>query len=142
MWQRVQTLYLAIATILIGSLFFCNVAKIAGPMGDDLTIAYHQKLPYLILTIMTFATNLFALFLFKIRLFQMRVCVVSAIILICFQIWLGVDLVRNIRHMAFSFTAIFPIVAAILDVLAARAILIDESIVRSASRLRSSKRKK
>ncbi len=139
MWQRVQTLYLAVATFLLGSLFFCNCAKIVTPMGGTDVIAYHQKLPYLLFIIIVFAANLFALFLFKIRLFQMRVCVVAAIVLIGFQIWLGVDIIRNMRHMSFSFTTMFPIIAAILDALAARAILMDESIVRSASRLRSAR---
>ncbi len=141
MWQRVQTLYLAIATGLLISLFFCNCAKIVGPMGDVETVAYREKLPYLLFLIIVTAANLFALFLFKIRLFQMRVCIFTAIVLIGFQIWLGVDIIRNLRHMAFSFTAIFPIVAAILDTLAARAILSDEAVVRSASHLRSARRK-
>ncbi|MCD8312851.1 MAG: DUF4293 domain-containing protein [Bacteroidales bacterium] len=142
MWQRIQTLYLAIATILLGSLFFVKFATIIGPMGDTAKIFYHEKLPYLLFTIIVTAVNLFALMMFKIRMFQMRVCIFAAIILIGFQIWLGVDVIRNFRQMAFSFTAIFPIVAAILDALAARAILIDESIVRSASRLRSARGRK
>ncbi|MBO5194109.1 MAG: DUF4293 family protein, partial [Bacteroidales bacterium] len=38
------------------------------------------------------------------------------------------------------YTAVFPIVAAILDFLAARNIFLDEAMVQSASRLRKRKR--
>ena len=50
MWQRIQILYLAIAAALVGSLFFCNMATIIGPEGAEVTIGYHEKLPFLLLT--------------------------------------------------------------------------------------------
>ncbi len=140
MWQRIQTLYLGVATALIVSLFFCNFAKIIGPEGDIVTIAYHERLIYLILIIIAALLEVFALSLFKIRLFQMRVCIVAAIVLLGMQIWLGVDVIRNMRQMAFSLTTMFPIVAAILDALASRAIMLDEAKVRSASHLRAANR--
>ena len=48
----------------------------------------------------------------------------------------------NAKSITPSITGIFPIVAVILDFLAARSILADELLVRSADRLRSAKRKK
>ena len=90
---------------------------------------------------MTFLANLISLGLFKARMIQMRLCIISAIVLLAFQIWIGVDYFKHMKDIVFSFTAIFPVIAAILDVLAARNIMLDEAMVQSASRLRSAKRK-
>ncbi len=141
MWQRVQTLYLAIATILIGALFFCNFATIVGPDGEDVHIRFSEKLPYLLFLIMLIVAQALAIGSFKYRLLQMRICMLAAILLVAFQIWLAVDVIRYLKDMVFSFTTVFPIVAAILDVLAARNILIDESLVRNSTHLRRARRK-
>lgn len=142
MWQRVQTLYLAISSILIASMFFCKFATIVGAQGDETTIMYYEYLPYLIFMIMLLTANLSALFAFKARVLQMRVAILAALLSLGFQIWLGVDFVRMRNEMTFSFTAVFPVVCVILNVLAARAIMMDEAMVQTASRLRDYKRKK
>ena len=75
----------------------------------------------------------------------------SAILLVFFQIWLGVGFARfqlgigmenTGAKMIFSFTAIFPVIAAILDMLAARNIALDEAMVQSAYRLRKTRHRK
>ena len=105
-------------------------------------VKYYEKLPYLIFLISLFTANAIALLSFRTRILQMRVSILAALLLTGFQIWLGVDFFRHRNEMIFSFTAVFPIVAAILDVLAARNIALDEAMVQSASRLRGSRRKK
>ena len=142
MWQRIQTLYLALATALLASMFFCTFATILGSDGAEETIKYHEKLPYLVLLIMAVAGNAFSLFAFRIRVPQMRVATLSSLILLAFQIWLVTDIVKGWDSMVFSVTALFPTVAMVLDILAARAIMLDEAMVQSASRLRSHKRKR
>ncbi|MGN0191717.1 MAG: DUF4293 family protein [Candidatus Cryptobacteroides sp.] len=142
MWQRIQTLYLALASALLASMFFCRFATIVGPQGEDLDIMYWEKIPYLILLSLSTAGNLFSLFAFKIRMPQMRVATAAAIVLLAFQCWIVIDLAGNWNQMTFSVTALFPLVAAILDIMAARSILLDEAMVQSSARLRSSKRKR
>ncbi len=142
MWQRIQTLYLAIATAFLASMFFSRFATILGPDGIELTIKYYEKLPYLSLLILALAGNLFSLFAFRIRIPQMRVATVSALVLLAWQIWIVVDIVRGWNGMVFSVTALFPLVAMVLDILAARGIMLDEAMVQSASRLRSLKRRR
>ena len=143
MWQRIQTLYLAIATILIGSLFFSKVATIFGD-GEE-ALYYTEYIPYMLFVLMTFLTNFICLFLFKVRLVQMRLCVIGAIVLLAFQIWIGVDYFfpgdELKGNIVYPFTAIFPMIAAILDILAARNIFLDEAMVQSASRLRASRKR-
>ena len=133
MWQRIQTLYLLLATGLVVSLFFCMKA------GD---IPFTDYWPYLVLLIVTGFLQVMALTTYKHRVFQMRTAVLSAIILVGLQGWLVYDFISTHNDPVFHVTAVFPIVAVILDFLAARSILADEMLVRSADRLRSAKRKK
>jgi hypothetical protein len=133
MWQRIQTLYLFLATGLVVSLFFCMKA------GD---IPFTDYWPYLVLLIVTGFLQVMALTTYKHRVFQMRTAVLSAIILVGFQGWLVYDFISTHNDPVFHVTAVFPIVAVILDFLAARSILADELLVRSADRLRAAKRKK
>lgn len=142
MWQRIQTLYLAVATALLASMFFCKFATILGPDGVEISIKYFEKVPYLVLLTVALAGNVFSLFAFKIRIPQMRVAMVAALILLAFQVWIIVDVVRGWNEMVFSVTALFPLVAMVLDILAARNIMLDEAMVQSASRLRASKRRR
>ena len=142
MWQRIQTLYLALATALLSSMYFCKFATIVGPEGSELNIMYWEKIPYLVLLTLCAAGNLFSLLAFKIRMPQMRVATASAILLLAFQCWIVVDFARLWNEMTFSVTALFPLVAAILDILAARSILLDEAMVQSSARLRASRRKR
>ncbi len=140
MWQRIQTLYLAISTGLIISLFFSTMAVAVGVAGETATIEYSEKLPYLCLMISILSANLLALVLFKYRPLQMRVAMIAALLLIGFQIWLAVDYFRAPDGIVFKFNAVFPLVAAILDVLAVRGIMADQLMVQSYSRLRSRKK--
>ena len=133
MWQRVQTLYLFLATALIAALFFCHKA------GD---VYYTDYWPYLVLLLVVAFLNVMALTTYKHRIFQMRTATLSAIILLGLQAWLVVDFFNTHNTPVFSLTAVFPVVAAILDFLAARNILADELLVRNSSRLRAAKRGK
>ena len=133
MWQRVQTLYLFLATALIAALFFCHKA------GD---VFYTDYWPYLVLLIVVAFLNVTALTTYKHRIFQMRTATLSAIILLGLQIWLVVDFIKTHNNPVFTVTAVFPIVAMILNLLAARGILADELLVRNSNRLRAAKRNK
>ena len=124
MWQRIQTLYLLIASGLLVAMYF-------QPYGTGFIILFSIAL----------AAQLLAIVALKSRTLQMRLSNFAALLLLGLQIWMAVSYFTADPRPALNMTAIFPIVAAILDFLAARAILKDELLVRSASRLRSSKRK-
>lgn len=132
MWQRVQTLYLALATALIASLFFCDKAE---------GVSFVSYWPYLVLIILITLLDILALTTWKFRVFQVRTTVLAALLTVALQAWLVVDFIVTGNVPLFHVPAIFPLVAIILDILAARGIWADELMVRSASRLRSSKRK-
>ena len=141
MWQRLQTLYLCIATGLIVALFFSVKAFTLGPGGvHSVELTYIKYTPYLILLILITILQLLAVFTFNARVFQMRTAVLSAILMIALQAWIGVDYFTADKEWIFKFTAVFPLVAAMLNFIAARLILRDQLLVESVSHLRSRKK--
>ena len=142
MWQRIQTLYLGISTALIFSMFFCIFATIIGPDGADVTIAYREKLPYLVLLVMLITAHIAATASFKTFFLQARVSMIAGLLAFGFQIWIGIDVLRNFNEMSFSFTALFPLAAGILDFMAAKRSLVDEMTVVAVKNARKARRKK
>lgn len=142
MWQRIQTLYLILATALAGVLFFINKAVLIGA-GGEITeeFRYTAYIPYLILLIIITILNVISLNSFKFRIFQMRTAVLSAIITIALQAWLAVDYFTADPELVFRFTVIFPLASAVFNVLAAKNIYSDQLMVESFSRLRSDRKK-
>jgi len=124
MWQRIQTLYLLIASALLGLMYF-------DPFKDAFIVLFSVAL----------AIQLLALVTYKLRALQLRLTTLAALILIGLQIWMVVDYLTAEPKPELHVSQVFPIIAAILDALAVRGILADEFLVRSANRLRSSKRK-
>ena len=143
MWQRAQTLYMAISTILIGVMFFCAKAVTYG--GDGEVMEHIMFTDYYIYTIflavITFL-NVLTLTTFKFRVFQLRTAMLVAIITLAFQIWLGVDFYFTHSDVVFRLAALFPVAAVILDLLAYRGILADQMLVESAYSLRKSRRER
>lgn len=141
MWQRIQTLYIAVATALTAALFFSRMATIVAPDGEEIYIHYYEKLPYLIMLIMLLTAGVCAIFTYKSRILQARVCMLSALLLLGFQIWLGVDYFRFRTEMVFSFTLIFPFVSCVLNIMAARSALVDELTLQAVKGVKKSRRK-
>jgi hypothetical protein len=142
MWQRIQTLYLGIATALMFSMFFCIFATIIGPDGAEVTIAYREKLPYLVLMVMLITAHIAATASFKAFFLQARVSMIAGLLAFGFQIWLGIDMLLNFKEMTFSFTALFPLAAGVLDFMAAKRSLVDEMTVQAVKSARRTQKKK
>ena len=140
MWQRIQTLYLGTATALIFSMFFCIFATIIGPDGAEVTIRYTEKMPYLVLMIMLITAHVAACASFKTFFLQARVSVIAGLLAIGFQAWIGLDILLNREGMSFSITALFPLVAAFLDFIAAKKSMVDEMTVQAVKSARKSRR--
>ena len=131
MWQRIQTLYLLIATGLVVSMLFCDMA--AG-------VRFTSYFPYAALIVIVLLLNILAIFVYRFRIFQMRTAGLAAILALALQIWLAVDFFVSDKSIVYRLPMVFPLAVTILDLLAARSIYADELIVRSASRLRAAKR--
>ena len=140
MWQRIQTLYLALACGIVAALFFVPLAVAIGTGGATENIYFTDNVYFLCLLIAIALANFTALILFKHRGIQIRVAVVACLLLLGFQIWLLAKYFNAPDGVVFKFTAILPLVASALDALAVRRIMADELLVQSYSRLRTNKK--
>lgn len=141
MWQRIQTLYLALATGLMAAMLFSLKAVVPGADGEFIQeIKYTAYVPYLILLIVIVLLDFLALTAFRFRVFQMRTAVFAAIITLALQAWIAVDYFTAEDSLVFRLTAVFPIVAIICDLLAARGIASDIMVVESFNHLRTKKK--
>jgi hypothetical protein len=154
MIQRIQTVYLLIAEILTGILFFVPFGEIAVKAGSiyrcDIKGVYLEGIPkpeviFSILPVdILWATSLIlilvTIFLFKNRVLQMTLAKIN----IFLMFGLGGGIFYYVCSIAkqlsgtYSFTVylVFPIISAILIYLAFRAIDKDEKLVRSIDRIR------
>lgn len=152
MIQRIQSLYLLLASALMSLTLFMPIATF---VVDDQTYELtaflltcgdmSQSTIWLgiILAIAT-ALPLITIFLFKKRTLQIRLCAVEVVLLIgslvlvALYYWLTSRLFEGlvIEHRQFGWAAPMPIVAIVLSYLASRAIFKDEVLVRSLDRIR------
>lgn len=135
MIQRIQTLFLLIVAGLLISLFYSNLFYTV-----DFTVKYTEYTPFLVLNIGALAITVFTIMIYKYRVFQIRLCVINIIVLLCYQIWIAYFFFTKDEGTAFSMSAVFPLVCLILTFLALRYIARDEAMVRSAYQLRKIKR--
>lgn len=142
MWQRIQTLYFGIITGILISLALGNVGSIYAAEGIVENVSYLSKLPYAIFILLSLVANLVALFSWGHRSIQIRLASASAVLLLALQVWIAVDYFSVEQEFVFRWTCILPIVAFIFELLAIKGVFSDELLVRSASRLRSSKKKR
>lgn len=142
MWQRLQTLYFGIATLIVASLFWSDVARAVGADGTIESIRFIDNAIYLIWLIILVILQVLSLGGYKWRMKQFRVVIITGIMCLAFQGWLVYDYIRLHNELIFSWTALLPAVAGILDFFGARNILLDEAIVQSANRLRRPRNKK
>lgn len=147
MWQRVQTLYMGISTLLMAIMLFSVKATEYGNAGEVTeTYRYLTYVPYAALIIIILILNAIALTTWKFRVFQYRTAVLTALVTMGFQIWLATEFFVNMHvsgdghRILYKINAVFPLVCVILDVLAARGILADELLVESVYHLRSSRK--
>ena len=141
MWQRIQTLYLLISAGLIAALCFSPACGISTPDGL-VSISYWQlQKPYfgILLGILAFLVAL-ALVVYKSRILQMRLAVLSGIIALGMQGWLA-WMYFSMEGGVFRWTVIFPLVIFVCNLLAARGCFQDQLMVESAYRVRERRRR-
>ena len=147
MLQRIQTVWLLLAAVLTGLLFQSPLADISAGnelyqfnlngifKGDE---RLFSGLPLILFTTLIILLHLYAIFSYKKRIRQMRVLAFTIILLvgltglILFFAYYGF----KGATVSFKIPVAFPLVAAIIDYLAIRAIGKDEALIRSIDRLR------
>lgn len=143
MWQRIQTLFLAISTILVAVLLFGDAWTFNGPDGIQALPYLKIQKPYFgILLCILAAMIVFALVSFKVRILQMRLATLSALVALGMQGWLAYLYFTAPDGIVFRWTAVFPLVISICNILAARGCYQDQVMVESAYRIRESRKRK
>ena len=147
MVQRIQTVYLFISALLIASLMKLKFADLS--VNNELYtfiargIYTGEKLVFDGLAIFLFIwlialLHFVVIFLYKKRILQIRILVFTIVLLLglfgmfFYFTYAGFTDVKA----AFKIPVVFPVIAAVLDYLAVRAIGKDEVLVRSLNRIR------
>ena len=142
MWQRIQTLYLAISAVLVTILFFNDAYTVAAPDGMQYVRYLQIRSPYFaILLGILAAMILLALVSFKVRILQMRLATLSGLVALGMMGWLAYFYFTAPENVTFKWTVIFPLVIAISNFLAARGCFQDQLMVESAYRIRESRKR-
>ena len=142
MWQRIQTLYLAVSTVLLFILFFNDAYTIAAPDGMQYVKYLQIQKPYFgILLVILFAMTVLALVTFKVRILQMRLATLSGLVALGMTGWLAYYYFTAPENVTFKWTVIFPFLVAVFNFLAARGCFQDQLMVESAYRVRESRKR-
>lgn len=155
MIQRIQTIYLLLATALMSLTLFLPLATIweggneivvkaffvNGEMGFKAPLPIYMGIVFFITTLLPLVT----IFLFKKRLTQIRLCVSEIVLLLgsatfvalyCYRLCDVLSEMFTNLNFTLGFAALMPVVAIIPVVLAIRGIAKDEALVRSLDRIR------
>ena len=142
MWQRIQTLYLAISAVLVTILFFNDAYTVSAPDGMKYVTYLQIQKPYFAILLGILAAMIaLALVSFKVRILQMRLATLSALVALGMQGWLAYYYFTAPENVTFKWTVIFPLVIAICNFLAARGCFQDQLMVESAYRIRESRKR-
>jgi len=147
MIQRIQTIYILVSALLVGSLIKLKFADLS--VNNELYtfvakgIYNGEELLFNGLAILIFIPiiallHVIVIFLYKKRILQIRILVFSIVLLLgLFGLFFYFTYAGFTgAKVAFKVPVVFPILAIILDYLAIRAIGKDEALVRSLNRIR------
>lgn len=145
MIQRIQSIFLFIAFLLLTIgvvLFGSNVWQTrVGVINAEYSI-YHTSYPVLgylfpVFLIIPALLFLYCIFKFKKRMLQVRIIMFGQLsIIVAFLIFLIPFIANSSLTLEWNATMILSLVAFVFDVLARRAILKDEKMVRASDRIR------
>ena len=150
MIQRIQTVYLLLATILMSLTLFLPLATIINGANEVVVKAFVvdgldgviTTLPLYLGILLSLTT---ALLFFKNRMLQIRICVSAIVLLVgsaafiglyCYRLYDILSATGAEQIFTLGFASLMPIVAIIPVVLAIRGIAKDEALVRSLDRIR------
>lgn len=154
MIQRIQTLYLLVADILLVALYLLPFAELTGKEGASYLFNLNGLVPgnttngevllntwpLLAITGLIFALVVVVIFQYKNRPLQIKLSYLSAALLliltglIYFYVWKGNAVAGG--NYSFRLSSAFPLIAAILAWLATKGMIKDENLVKSIDRIR------
>ena len=147
MWQRFQTLLLLICAGLLVSMFSADMCYVMVPDAGDTTgeltrfaIKFVNRSHFIIFTFVTMALCIIAIFYYKARLLQIRICIINILLLLAYQIWILVYFFEFKKIYTFTGPSLFPFACIVLLLIAIRYIWRDESEVIAYTIIRKNKK--
>lgn len=154
MIQRIQSLYLLVANILLAALYLSPFAELSGKEGKSFLFSLNGLVPVnavngeivlstwplLAITGLIFALILLVIFQYKNRPLQIKLTYLSAVLLIIltgliyFYVLKGNTVTGG--NYSFRLSSTFPLIAAVFAWLATRGMIKDENLVKSIDRIR------
>lgn len=147
MIQRIQTIYILVSALLVGSLIKLKFADlfvnnelytfVAKGIYNGEELLFNGLAIFIFIPIIALL-HVIVIFLYKKRILQIRILVFSIVLLLgLFGLFFYFTYAGfTDAKVAFKVPVVFPILAIILDYLAIRAIGKDEALVRSLNRIR------
>ncbi len=149
MLQRKQTLYLLFAIIctFVGSILPIGYITPQG-MGTDMIVyqlfikadcTNYSPWPLFALMLCTYPLSIGAIFMYKLRKKQAKLCMVAVAVYIlwyAYYIYAAMVIFGKLGTFHFSYAALLPALAIVFYLLARRGIINDEKLVRSVDRIR------
>lgn len=140
MIQRIQTIYLLISTIFLILVSFNDCIKFLN--AETLDVCSYSVMDYpvtMTIQILIIILSFGSIFLFKNRIFQMRVIGFDTILIIlnivAVAVYVAMENFEGYR-VSITWATFLPIVSIVMNLLAIQAIGVDEAKVRSLNRLR------
>lgn len=110
---------------------YVMVPETGNPDGELIryAIRFTNRSQFIIFTFVTLALSIIAIFYYKARLLQIRICIINMLLLTAYQIWLTVCFFQLKSVYTFTIPTLFPLVCVILLIIAVRYIWRDEAEV-------------
>jgi len=153
MIQRIQSIFLLLASLMLGLVFFFPLAVLVnenetftfwyrglyGNLHENIVLLEHST-PLAILYLLILMLCIFSIFLFKLRPVQMKLCIANIILIIIAlgltALYLFVIYSDHHAQIHFKIFSAFPILSLVFIVLAYKGIKKDEALVKSVDRIR------
>lgn len=121
-WKRIQTLLMAIATLLLLSTMFGNMchSRLLQPGDEAYAIGFTERLQYLLLSIVILLLCVAGLLGYRQPMAQASICLLAAILLIAYQALIVYAFFQLRAEYSFNIFAVFPSLSAILLLIARR----------------------
>ncbi|MCD6597040.1 MAG: DUF4293 domain-containing protein, partial [Bacteroidales bacterium] len=133
MIQRIQTIYLLLATVILVLILFLPIASMVDAQANSFSYLFYGVVdssntlviidyPLAIILGLIPFLNLVTIFLYKSRILQMRICIFNILLMLgsLALIWFYSYEAENVLFVDtyFSYPVVFPLVAAILTFMA------------------------
>ena len=152
MWQRIQTVWLLLVGLLMALFAFQDIAVFTLPSGQACVLdnwriysavdgaSLHSVWGIGILSVLTALGSLALIFLYKRRILQMRLTILTLLVILgelIYIVWASWQFcTENDASFAIRFPLALPIICLPLLYLASRRMIYDETLVRGSQRLR------